>query len=219
MRAHARGQAGRRADPVRRRRPTARSFRTSSGTFPAAACGSRRRRAAIDEAVKRNVFARSLKREVRAAADLGATVERQLRARGARCARHRPQGRPGRDRLRPDRSRACRRSGGGDPAVPRTASPDGARKIAAAAARRQTGENAGRNPGCRGVYDRRNWIWHWGGQMWYMLPCSPAQRATGSLRAARASNASGRSIRADAARDSACVLMCFAGSGSDVNGY
>ena len=67
---------------------------------------------------------------------------------------------------------------------------------------------------------RRNWIWHWGGQMWYMLPCSPAQRATGSLRAARASNASGPSIRADAARDSAwrlrCVRQC---SGSDVNGY
>ena len=38
------------------------------------------RRASIDEAVKRNVFARSLKREVRAAADLGATVERQLEA-------------------------------------------------------------------------------------------------------------------------------------------
>src|SRR5437868_14158028 len=38
------------------------------------------RRAAIDKAVKRNVFARSLKREVRAPADLGATVERQLEA-------------------------------------------------------------------------------------------------------------------------------------------
>src|SRR5438552_5364404 len=35
-------------------------------------------RAAVDEAAKRNVFARSLKREVRAASDLGARVERQL---------------------------------------------------------------------------------------------------------------------------------------------
>src|SRR2546423_13111742 len=34
------------------------------------------KRTAIDEAVKRNVFARSLKREVRAAADLGAQVDR-----------------------------------------------------------------------------------------------------------------------------------------------
>ena len=50
---------------------------------------------------------------------------------------------------------------------------------------------------------RRNWIWHWGGQMWYMLPCSPAQRATGSSRAARASNATGPLIRTDVARDSA----------------
>src|SRR3954451_20852075 len=35
-------------------------------------------RSAVNEAVKRNVFARSLKREVRAARDLGAQVERQL---------------------------------------------------------------------------------------------------------------------------------------------
>src|SRR2546423_7395863 len=35
-------------------------------------------RSAVNEAVKRNVFARSLKREVRAARDLGAEVERQL---------------------------------------------------------------------------------------------------------------------------------------------
>src|SRR3954471_10001182 len=34
--------------------------------------------AAVDEAAKRNVFARSLKREVRAARDLGAELERQL---------------------------------------------------------------------------------------------------------------------------------------------
>src|SRR5215203_831671 len=35
-------------------------------------------RAAVDEAVKRRGFARGFKREVRAAADLGAEVERQL---------------------------------------------------------------------------------------------------------------------------------------------
>src|SRR5688500_1312586 len=35
-------------------------------------------RKTIDEAAKRNVFARSLKREVRAATDLGSEVERQL---------------------------------------------------------------------------------------------------------------------------------------------
>src|SRR4051812_17548890 len=35
-------------------------------------------RSAVDEAVKRNVFARSLKREVRAPRDLGAELEHQL---------------------------------------------------------------------------------------------------------------------------------------------
>ena len=35
-------------------------------------------RTSIDEAAKRNVFARSLKRETRAATDLGSEVERQL---------------------------------------------------------------------------------------------------------------------------------------------
>src|SRR2546423_1106849 len=35
-------------------------------------------RAAIDEAAKRNVFARSLKRDVGAPSDLGAQLERQL---------------------------------------------------------------------------------------------------------------------------------------------
>src|SRR5256885_8893254 len=35
-------------------------------------------RAIVDEAVKRNVFARSLKRDVRATSELGARVERQL---------------------------------------------------------------------------------------------------------------------------------------------
>src|SRR6185436_6290343 len=35
-------------------------------------------RSAVDEAARRNIFARSLKREVRAAPDLGAQVEGQL---------------------------------------------------------------------------------------------------------------------------------------------
>ena len=30
----------------------------------------------------------------------------------------------------------------------------------------------------RSVLLGRNWIWHWGGQMWYMQPCWPDLRAT-----------------------------------------
>ena len=99
--AHARGQAGRRADPLRGRARTGRSFPISSGACPAAACGSRRPARAVDEAVKRKAFARGFKREVRAAADLGARGRAAAGTRGARCARHRPQGRAGRDRLWP----------------------------------------------------------------------------------------------------------------------
>ena len=139
-------------------------------------------------------------------ADLGAEVERLLRARGARRAGDRPQGRPGRVGFAKAEAALA---GGPVAAVLHAAdgSADGARKIAGAAARRETDENRGRNPDHCGVYDRRNWIWHWGGQMWYMLPCSPAQRATGSSRAARASNASGPLIRADVARDNARLSL------------
>src|SRR5712691_7063335 len=42
----------------------------------------------------------------------------------------------------------------------------------------------------------RNWIWHWAGQMWYMLPCSLARPATGFSRATAASNAFGPTVRA-----------------------
>ncbi|SRR5436190_10651137 len=99
------------------------------------------RRAAIDEAVKRNVFARSLKREVRAPADLGATVERQLEASAL------------------DALAIAHKAGGvaigfgrtetalaGDPVVAVLNATDGAadgvRKVAALVSRRQTAENA-----------------------------------------------------------------------------
>ena len=103
-------------------------------------------RAAVDEAVKRNVFARSLKREVRAASDLGGQVERQLEsaALDALAIAHKA-GRVaigfGRTETALAGVRRSRRS-----SVPRTASADGARKIAAAAARRKPAENAGEIP-------------------------------------------------------------------------
>jgi predicted RNA-binding protein YlxR (DUF448 family) len=98
------------------------------------------RRVAIDEAVKRNVFARSLKREVRAAADLSAAVERQLEAAAL------------------DALSMVHKAGGiaigfgraetalaGDPVVAvlnaSNGAADGARKIAAAVARCQSSEN------------------------------------------------------------------------------
>ena len=104
------------------------------------------RRAAIDEAVKRNAFARSLKREVRAAADLGAQVDRQLEnaALDALAIAHKA----GRVAIGFGRTETALG------AVPPVAAilnasdggADGTRKIAAAAARRQTGENAGEIP-------------------------------------------------------------------------
>ena len=103
------------------------------------------RRAAIDEAVKRNVFARSLKREVRAAADLGATVERQLEAAAldALAIAHKA----GRVAIGFTRTEAALAD---DPVVAILNAADGAadgtRKIAAALARRQSSENAAEIP-------------------------------------------------------------------------
>ncbi|MEA2879611.1 MAG: uncharacterized protein QOF14_4807 [Hyphomicrobiales bacterium] len=100
------------------------------------------RRAAIDEAIKRNAFARSLKRDAKAASDLGVQIERQLEnaALDALGIAHKA------GRLAIGFGRTETALG----AVPPVAailsasdgSPEGARKIAAAAARRQTGENA-----------------------------------------------------------------------------
>ncbi|MEJ0073860.1 MAG: RNA-binding protein [Alphaproteobacteria bacterium] len=103
------------------------------------------RRAAVDEAVRRNVFARSLKREVRAAADLGATVERQLEA--AALAALAMAHKAGRVAIGFTRTEAALADG---PVVAVLNAADGAadgtRKIAAALARRQTNENTGEMP-------------------------------------------------------------------------
>src|SRR5262245_60752659 len=96
----------------------------------------------IGEAVKRQVFARSLKREVRAAADLGATVERQLEAAvlDSLSMAHKA----GRVAIGFGRTETALTS---DPVVAVLNASDGAadgvRKIGAAVARRQTAENAG----------------------------------------------------------------------------
>ena len=98
------------------------------------------RRAAIDEAVKRNVFARSLKHEVRAAADLGAVVERQLEA--AALDTLSIAHKAGRVAIGFGRTETALAN---EPVVAvlsaSNGAADGARKIAAAAARHQTGEN------------------------------------------------------------------------------
>ena len=100
------------------------------------------RRAAIDEAVKRNVFARSLKLDVRAAGGLGVMVERQLEAAAldALSMAHKA----GRVAIGFTRTETALAN---EPVVAvlnaSDGAPDGTRKIASAAARRQTGENAG----------------------------------------------------------------------------
>jgi len=99
-------------------------------------------RAAIEDAVKRNVFARSLKCAVRAAPDLAATVEQQLEAAAldALAMAHKA----GRVAIGFGRAETALTN---EPVVAvlnaADGAADGARKIAAAAARRQTGENAG----------------------------------------------------------------------------
>ena len=103
-------------------------------------------RKAVDEAVKRNVFARSLKREVRAASGLGAELEQQLEnaALDALGIAHKA----GRLAIGFGRTESALA------AVPAVAailsasdgSADGVRKIAAAVARRQNTENPGEIP-------------------------------------------------------------------------
>ena len=103
-------------------------------------------RKAVDDAVKRNVFARSLKREVRAEKGLGAEVERQLEqaALDALGIAHKA----GRLAIGFGRTESALA------AVPPVAailsasgaSPDGVRKIAAAMGRRQSGQNASEIP-------------------------------------------------------------------------
>src|SRR2546423_3763140 len=103
-------------------------------------------RAAVDEAAKRNVFARSLKREVRAISELGARVERQLEsaALDALGIAHKA----GRVAIGFGRTETA--LAGVPPVVAilnaTDGTPDGARKIAAAAAKRQTVENPGEIP-------------------------------------------------------------------------
>jgi predicted RNA-binding protein YlxR (DUF448 family) len=104
------------------------------------------RRAAVDDAVKRNVFARSLKRDVRAPGALSAEVERQLEAAAfdALAMAHKA----GRIAIGFGRTETAL---AGIPPVAAVLSatdgaPDGLRKIAAAVARRQTDEKAGEIP-------------------------------------------------------------------------
>ena len=103
-------------------------------------------RPSIEEAAKRNVFARSLRREARAATDLGSEVERQLTsaALDALAIAHKA------GRVAIGFGRAETALAGVPPVVAilnaSDGAPDGVRKIAAAAAKRQTAENAGEIP-------------------------------------------------------------------------
>ena len=136
-------------------------------------------RTAIDEAVKRNAFARSLKREVKAPPDLGVQLDRQLEnaALDALGIAHKA----GRVAIGFGRTETALA------AVPPVAAilsaSDGLPTGPARSPRPPPSAKwVKMHPKSRSLRRllRRNWIWHWGGQMWYMLPCSPAQRATGS---------------------------------------
>ncbi len=94
-------------------------------------------RQALETAVARKAFARSFKRDVRAAADLVDMTEPLDRASRARRARHGPQGPPGRDRLRQDRGRAGARDRSLAVLHAADAAPDGVRKLNAALQQRE----------------------------------------------------------------------------------
>ncbi len=102
-------------------------------------------RDSIDQAAKRNVFARSLKREVRAAKDLGAEVELQLE--GAVLDALSMVHKAGRVAIGFGRTEKALDA---EPVAAvlsaSDGSADGLRKIAGAAARRQTAENPGEIP-------------------------------------------------------------------------
>lgn len=103
------------------------------------------RRSVVEDAVRRNAFARSFKREVRAASDLAAEVDRQLEsaALDALAIAHKAS----RVAIGFAKTEAALAN---EPVVAilsaSDGAPDGARKIAAAATRRQTGENTGEIP-------------------------------------------------------------------------
>ena len=109
-------------------------------------------RSAVDEAVKRKAFGRGLKRGTRRSRSRprGRVA---AGARRARCAGDCPQGRPGQNRFRENRGRACRRSGRGGPS--------GVRRVRGRRAQDRrgggqapNGGNRGRNPDNRGFHDR-----------------------------------------------------------------
>ena len=104
---------------------------------------------------------------------------------GARCARHRRQGGPGGARVRQGRGGTCRRPGRWPDPRSRCEPGRGAQARCRGAAPVRRGRRR-RSSMCS---RRRNWIWQWAGQMWYMQPCSPAPRRRGFLRAAEASRA------------------------------
>ncbi|TMJ05245.1 MAG: RNA-binding protein [Alphaproteobacteria bacterium] len=103
-------------------------------------------RHAVDEAARRNLFARSLKREVRAPRDLGAALERQLES--AALAALGIAHKAGRVAIGFGRTESALAAP--DPVVAilyaSDGAADGARKIAAAAAKRQSGENPAEIP-------------------------------------------------------------------------
>ncbi len=113
VRGHARGAAGKRADPLRRARPTARSSPISRRSFPAAASGSARSRALVAEAVKRNVFSRGLKQPLEAGRRSSRSGGGAAQGCGARPSRPGAQGGRGCRRLRQGRGGDFGRAAGG----------------------------------------------------------------------------------------------------------
>ena len=149
-------------------------------------------RDALGEAVKKRAFARGFKRDVRVPADLVERTEAPAGARRVRCARHGRQGGSGPDRVRQGRGGAGARPDGRRAACLRCRPGWGPKARSGAPARAKQPGRASSTP-----FLRHNWIWHWASQMWYMLPCSPAQRAIRFWRVASGLNGFGPAIRAN----------------------
>ena len=156
-------------------------------------------RATVAEAVARKVFARGFKRDVRAEPDLVELTERLL-VRAVLDA----LAIAGKSGLVATGFSKVEAALARDPVVAllhaAEARPDGVAKLAralAAAGRSRPDCQADRNR--HELFDRRNWIWHWAGQMWYMQPCWPGPRATRFWRVLRGLSAFGPAKRGEPA--------------------
>ena len=151
-------------------------------------------KAALKDAVTRNVFARGFKRELRVTPELVEQTERLL-VRGALDALA-IAGKAGLVTAGFAKAEAAIARDTIVGLIHATdAGTDGVAKLSGALRRRDDTDGIASSRLSR----RPNWIWHWDGQMWYMQPCLPGLQMTRFWRDMRALSAFGPARRAKVA--------------------